>query len=175
MNDFLVLVDEDDNIVGYREKEHCHRTPAKRHRAFSIFIFNSKREMLIQRRSHMKKTWPGFWTNACCSHPSKNELLQTATRRRLREELGFEIPVTFLFKFSYESDYDKEYGENEIDHVFVGIYDGKIKPNRDEIADWRFVTIEALSAEVQTSPGEFTPWFRKALPHVLKRARQELK
>ena len=173
MNDLLILVDEDGNVVGYEEKEHCHLAPTVLHRAFSIFIFNSRGEMLIHRRSSTKETWPGFWTNACCSHPRKDESLETATTRRLREELGFETSVTPLFTFRYEANYDGKYGENEIDHVFLGIYDGKINPNRDEIDDCKFIAIEALKADVEANPEKFTPWFRKALPGVLTHAGQK--
>ena len=168
MTDLLILVDEDDNIRGHEEKENCHLLPTKLHRAFSIFILNSKGEMLVHRRSRLKKTWPGLWTNACCSHPRKGESLETATLRRLREELGFETPVAPLFTFRYEADYDGEYGEKEIDHVFLGFYDGPVKVNPEEIDEWKFVTLEALKADVEANGGEFTPWFKEALPGVLR-------
>ena len=118
VTDFLILVDENDNEVGYEEKELCHLLPTKRHRAFSIFIFNSAGKILIHKRSALKKTWPGFWTNACCSHPRKGESLEEATARRLQEELGFQTQLIHLFTFLYHADYDGTYGENEIDHVF---------------------------------------------------------
>ncbi len=118
--DLLVLVDSEDNIMGYDEKENCHFIPTRLHRAFSIFIINSKGEMLVHKRSRLKNTWPGYWTNACCSHPRKGETLNDATQRRLREELGFACPLKYIFKFQYKSDYDRKYGENEIDNVFIG-------------------------------------------------------
>jgi isopentenyl-diphosphate delta-isomerase len=167
VTDILVLVDGNDGIVGYEKKERCHLVPTKLHRAFSIFIFNSKGEMLIHRRGPLKKTWPGYWTNACCSHPRKGETLETATMRRLREELGFETPLTHLFSFRYEADYDGQYGENEIDHVFLGIYDGKINQDRDEIEDWRFIDIKGLMEDINVNPETYTPWFKEAMPDVL--------
>jgi len=173
VTDTLILVDEDENTIGYEEKEQCHLVPTKLHRAFSIFIFNSEGQMFIHKRASLKKTWPGYWTNACCSHPRKGETFETATVRRLREELGFETTVTHLFFFRYEAKFDEEYGENEIDHVFLGIYDGKISPDRNEIEEWKFIGIEDLLHDIAVSE-TYTPWFREALPGVLARLRDFL-
>lgn len=166
--DTLILVDKNDRETGYEEKERCHLIPTRLHRAFSIFILNTKGEMLIHKRCGIKQTWPGFWTNACCSHPGKGESLETATKRRLQEELGFKCDLKYLFPFHYKTNYDKRYGENEIDHVFWGTYDGIVKPNREEIEDWKFMTIEKLLADIKKHPERYTPWFKKALPRVLK-------
>lgn len=163
----LILVDKNDKEIGYEEKEDCHFIPAKLHRAFSLFIFNKSGQILIQKRGNLKKTWPGFWTNACCSHPEKDESLEEATKRRLREELGFTCGLKHLFSFHYKAHYDKKYGENEIDHVFLGTYDGKVKPNKDEIEDWKFITIEKLREDIKNHPETYTPWFKKALPKVI--------
>jgi isopentenyl-diphosphate Delta-isomerase len=165
--DMLILVDAEDNISGYDEKENCHLIPTKLHRAFSIFIINSKGEMLIHKRSTLKDTWPGFWTNACCSHPRKEESLDNATQRRLMEEMGFTCPLKYLFKFQYRSDYDKKYGENEVDHVFIGFYDGTLKPDKNEIEEWKFIGIDTLQEDVKNYPAKYTPWFMKALPGVI--------
>ncbi len=166
--DRLIIVDENDKEIGYGEKDECHLIPAKLHRAFSIFIFNSKGEMLIHKRSGSKKTWPGYWTNACCSHPRKGESLEEATTRRPREELGFTCPLESLFSFYYKADYDSTYGEHEIDHVFMGIYDGDVTPDGNEIEELAFVPVDALIEDVQRSPQKYTPWFRQALPTVLE-------
>ena len=166
--DMLILVDYEDSIVNYEEKESCHLIPTKLHRAFSIFIINSKGEMLIHKRSGLKNTWPGFWTNACCSHPRKGEELENATKRRLLEEMGFVCELEYLFKFQYQSDYDKKYGENEVDHVFIGFYDGELKPDKNEIEEWKFVGTDALLEDVKNYPEKYTPWFMKALPQVMK-------
>lgn len=166
----LQLVDENDQEIGSAEKELCHRTPTTLHRAFSVFIFDKKGRMLIHRRAEGKKTWPGFWSNACCSHPRKGESLAEATRRRLQEELGITSPpLTHLFSFAYKVDYDEHYGENEVDHVFVGVYDGVIIPDKEEIADWRFVTISDLLHDIKVNSGQYTPWFKEALPRVLQK------
>jgi isopentenyl-diphosphate delta-isomerase len=174
MTDILMLVDGNDSIIGYEKKEECHLLPAKLHRAFSIFILNSKGEMLIHRRGSSKKTWPGHWTNACCSHPRKGETLATATMRRLREELGFETPLMHLFSFHYQADYDGQYGENEIDHVFFGIFDGKIKQDRNEIENWKFINIKSLMEDIRTNHETYTPWFKEAIPDVLTHLRDPL-
>lgn len=168
-HDLLVCVNGKDEITGYEEKERCHLRPTVLHRAFSIFIFNSKSEILIHRRSSLKKTWPGFRTNACCSHPRKGESLEAATQRRLHEELGFETPVVELFSFQYSAEYDSEYGENEIDHVFVGTYDGPVTPDPEEIEEWGFIGVDELKREIDGHPEDFTPWFLTALPLVLER------
>ncbi|MCX5810457.1 MAG: isopentenyl-diphosphate Delta-isomerase [Proteobacteria bacterium] len=164
----LILVDKDDKDIHYREKESCHLIPAALHRAFSIFIVSTKRWMLIHKRQVTKKTWPAFWTNACCSHPRKGEDLKEATARRLQEELGITVDVKPLFKFHYKADYDEKYGEHEIDHVFLGVYDGEVKPNNDEIQEHRFVPIDELVEDVIKHPGKYTPWFKQCLPDVLK-------
>jgi len=166
--DRLIIVDENDKEIGYGEKDECHLIPAKLHRAFSIFIFNSKGEMLIHKRSGSKKTWPGYWTNACCSHPRKGESLEEATTRRLREELGFTCPLKFLFSFYYKADYDSTYGEHEIDHVFMGTYDGDVTPDRNEVEELMFVPTYVLREDVQRAPQKYTPWFKQALPAVLE-------
>jgi isopentenyl-diphosphate delta-isomerase len=166
--EMLILVDKDDKEIGYKEKESCHLIPAVLHRAFSIFIVNTKRQMLIHKRQLTKKTWPGFWTNACCSHPRKDESLEHAARRRLREELGIISDVRPLFKFRYEINYDDKYGEYEVDHIFLGVYDGDVKPNKDEIQTHKFMPIDELLKDVRMHGGEYTPWFKLGLPGVLK-------
>jgi isopentenyl-diphosphate delta-isomerase len=167
LSDQLILVDRNDNIVGHEEKDKCHIIPALLHRAFSIFIINAEGHMLIHKRSALKKTWPGFWTNACCSHPRKDETLEMATKRRLREELGITADLKPLFTFQYEAPFDEEYGENEVDHVFIGMHDGPITADPAEIEAWRFMNIHDLAADVKARPEKYTPWFALALPRVL--------
>jgi isopentenyl-diphosphate Delta-isomerase len=172
--DILILVDREDRERGFEEKETCHLIPTKLHRAFSIFVFNEKGEMLIHKRAGSKKTWPGFWTNACCSHPRKGETLVTATKRRLKEELGFSCPVRRLFSFQYSAEYDTTYGENEIDHVFFGTYNGVVRPDPGEIEEWKFVSVEDLATDVGTRGERYTPWFRTALPRVMEHVSRHL-
>jgi isopentenyl-diphosphate Delta-isomerase len=170
--DTLILVDSGDNAIGYDEKESCHLLPARLHRAFSIFIVNSKGEMLIHKRSSLKKTWPGFWTNACCSHPRKGETLEEATKKRLLFEMGFTCLLEYLFRFEYKADYDEIYGENEVDHVFFGLYNGPMNPNRDEVDEWKFIGLPELLEDVETNGARYTPWFKIALPTVINYIRR---
>jgi isopentenyl-diphosphate delta-isomerase len=167
--EMLILVDDNDREIAFKDKESCHLIPAALHRAFSIFIVNSQGEMLIHKRQRTKMTWPGYWTNACCSHPRKGEALNEAARRRLTEELGIACDVEPLFKFHYKADYDATYGEHEVDHVFLGIYDGDVKPNIDEIEEHRFMSIDRLMDDLKARSDEYTPWFIMALPGVLER------
>jgi isopentenyl-diphosphate Delta-isomerase len=166
--EMLILVDKDDKEINYKEKESCHLIPAALHRAFSIFIVNTESRILIHKRQSTKKTWPGFWTNACCSHPRQGEDLKEATKRRLQEELGIACDVKPLFTFHYKADYDEKYGEHEIDHVFLGVYDGVVRPNNDEIQEHKFVPIDELVEDVRKHPDKYTPWFKQCLPGVLK-------
>lgn len=164
----VILVDPMDNEVGFEEKFECHKMPVQLHRAFSVFIFNDKNQLLLTRRNVEKKTWPGFWSNACCSHPRKGEPVELAAKRRLEEELGFTCDLEFLFKFIYKADYDKTWGEHELDHVFVGRYAGPIHPNPSEIGDLKYVDLGQLKRDVKEHPEHYTPWFKIALPRVLE-------
>ncbi|MFH0832577.1 MAG: isopentenyl-diphosphate Delta-isomerase [Candidatus Aenigmatarchaeota archaeon] len=167
MNEMLILVDKNDKEIGFEEKEKCHLNPAKLHRAFSIFIFNRKNEMLVHKRSTKKKTWPGFWTNACCSHPRKGETTDFAAKRRLKEELGFATELKQISKFQYDAKYDEKYGENEFDYVFAGFYDGKVNADKNEIDEWKYVNLDALLKDMRNAPEKYTPWFKIALPRVV--------
>ncbi|MBI4170086.1 MAG: isopentenyl-diphosphate Delta-isomerase [Candidatus Aenigmarchaeota archaeon] len=164
----VILVDESDNELGYEEKLTCHKLPVKLHRAFSIFIFNGKGQVLLQRRAKSKHHWGGFWSNTCCSHPRPDEPVELAAKRRLEEEIGIVCDLQFLFKFIYKADYDTTWGEHELDWVFVGYYDGPIKPNEDEIDDLKFVDIDALKKDMSAHPERYTPWFKICLDRVLE-------
>ena len=158
--DALILVDEADRERGYLSKLACHRSPGVLHRAFSILLFNERGELLLQQRSAAKRLWPLYWSNSCCSHPRRSESLQSATQRRLREELGIEAPLTFLFKFRYQAQFDAQGAEHELCSVYVGRCGHTIRPDPDEIHDVRWIAPSALEAEM-AQPGDlkFTPWF----------------
>ena len=168
MSDTLILVDGKDNEIGYEEKQEIHRNPVPLHRAFSIFIFNKAGRMLIQRRNSKKVTWGGVWSNACCSHPRKGESLQDAARRRLKEELGFATELRHLFHFTYDAVWNKEWGEHEFDHVFVGEYDGEVKPDKEEAEDYRWADVDELVKDMKSHPERYTPWFRMIIERVIK-------
>jgi isopentenyl-diphosphate delta-isomerase len=167
----VILVDEADIPVGTMEKLEAHRK-ALLHRAFSVFIFNSRGEMLLQRRAPDKYHSPGLWTNACCSHPRPGEDTLAAASRRLEEELGFTTPLQKLFDFTYRSEFDNGLTEFEFDHVFVGQYDEAIHPNAAEVSDYGYRSLDAIREDLASRPEEFTSWFHLAFPLVEAKYRQ---
>ena len=159
----VILVDESDTPLGTMEKIEAHRR-ALLHRAFSVFIFNSKGEMLLQQRAPQKYHSPGLWTNACCSHPRPGEDTKDAAIRRLREELGFSTNLEKVFHFTYRADFENGLTEFEFDHVFVGRYDEAIYPNRAEVSDHCHWSPEMIRDSLTQRPDMFTSWFRLAFP-----------
>lgn len=159
----LVLVDEQDQPIGTMEKMEAHRK-AMLHRAFSVFLFNSKGEMLLQRRSLKKYHSGGLWTNTCCSHPYPDETPQQAASRRIKEELGFEASVSPAFHFIYKAELDNDLTEYEYDHVLLGQYDGPVYPNEDEVGDYCYKSMKELKDNLASHPLKYTAWFRIAFP-----------
>ena len=167
MQEQVVLVDPRGREIGVEEKLKAHRE-GKLHRAFSVFIFNTQRELLLQKRAKTKYHSAGLWTNACCSHPRPGETYHHAAKRRLKEEMGFECELTGLFSFIYHAKLENNLFEHELDHVFVGYYDGQPAPNPDEVADWKWMKIDALTRDVRENPEHYTYWFKLVLNRVLK-------
>ena len=161
----VILVDKNDTPVGRMDKIEAHRK-ALLHRAFSVFIFNSKGEMLLQQRADKKYHSAGLWTNACCSHPAPGEDTLTAASRRLKEELGFTTPLAKAFTFSYRTDFENGLTENEFDHVFTGVYDGRIVADRDEVKNYQYLPLEEIEKSITDEPGKFTSWFIIAFPRI---------
>lgn len=162
----LILVDELDRELGFRAKTDCHLGKGVLHRAFSIFVFNSDNELLLQKRSASKMLWPNYWSNTCCSHPRRGESMEQAVTRRLEQELGFNCPLEFLYKFKYHAQYGSIGAEHEYCWVYYGRYDGPVDVNVNEIADWRFIGVEALERELEQAPETFTPWFKMEWVHI---------
>ena len=158
--DLLILVDADDREIGSLDKQSCHDGDGVLHRAFSLFLFNDRGELLLQRRSRSKRLWPTYWSNSCCSHPRQGESMQEATARRLREELDTEADLEFIYKFEYQAGFNDRGSENELCWVFLGRLTEKASANEDEIEALRFVSAKALSREMEAAPERFTPWFR---------------
>ena len=159
-NEPLILVDSDDEIQGHEEKHPCHNGQGLLHRAFSIFIFNSQGELLIQQRSEQKRLWPMFWANTCCSHPRRGEETPAAADRRLREELGMAANLQYLYKFEYQATFGEQGSENELCWVFVGRCDDQAELNKNEVNELRYIAPEVLDAEMESSPDKFTPWLK---------------
>lgn len=167
----VILVDEHDVVTGTMEKMAAHEE-ALLHRAFSVFIFNTEGDLLLQQRAKEKYHSGGLWTNSCCSHPRPGEETQAAASRRLREELGFETPLEKIFDFVYKADFDNGLTEHEFDHVFIGYYDGRISPDAKEVSDYAYVSMQEVADALRDEPGKYTAWFHIAFPKVLHWWRQ---
>lgn len=161
----VILVDEKDNEIGLGEKMEVHRH-GKLHRAFSVFVFNSKGQMMLQKRAITKYHGGGLWSNTCCSHPRKGEAPLEAAKRRLQEEMGFTCDLTKLYSFIYKTDVDNGLIEHELDHVFVGKFDGAPRLNSEEVGEWRWVGLEELKKDMGKNPGNYTFWFKKVMETV---------
>lgn len=170
----LILVDNDDNQIGFLSKGACHDGEGVLHRAFSIFVFNSSGELLVHLRSGEKRLWPGFWSNSCCSHPRRGETMNEAINRRLFEELQMSSELHLLYKFSYHAPFGEAGSEREMCSVFVGRSDDLPRANPHEISDWHWLTPRQLEEEMDARPEEFTPWFKLEWPRVREVYRQRL-
>jgi len=170
----LILVDKDDNVLGYKNKNEAHEGNGILHRAFSIFIFNKDNQLLLQKRSDQKLLWPLYWSNSCCSHPRQGEDYETAIHRRLNEELGIDTKLKYLFKFQYQANFLDIGSENELCSVYVGRSDDQIIVNENEIAEWKFIDIEQMEKEIEEHPGNFTPWFKKEWERIKKDFKNEI-
>lgn len=161
----VVLVNEQDKELGFMEKMEAHEK-ALLHRAFSVFIFNKKGEMLLQQRALSKYHSGGLWTNSCCSHPRPGELVGDAAVRRLKEEMGFETSLNKVFDFVYKAPFLNGLTEHEFDHVFVGQYEGPVTPDHTEVENYAYQSMERISELLQEDPDSFTAWFQIAFPKV---------
>ena len=156
----LILVDSDDRVLGYKPKLDCHLGEGVLHRAFSVFLFDGKGNVLLHQRAPDKMLWGGFWTNSCCSHPRRGETVDEAAGRRIREELGLEAEVEFVYRFEYFAPFEDKGSERELCSVYVGRAATDPAPNETEIADWAWVDAASLAADLEARPGRYTPWFK---------------
>ncbi len=166
MEEKVILVNKNDKEIGSGEKILMHQQ-GKLHRAFSIFVFNSKGELLIQKRAKNKYHSNGLWTNTVCSHPRPREAIEEAVHRRLKEEMGFDCELKKAFSFIYKTPFSNGLIENEFDHVFLGKFDGEIIPNPEEVEDWKFVNIEELKLNIKKNPEKYSYWFKIAIHKIL--------
>ena len=167
-NELLILVDEEDNEIGLKDKLSVHQEGIL-HRAFSVFIFNSKRELLLQQRADEKYHSGGLWSNTCCSHPNSEEKFPETILRRLKEEMGMEseIDTEFQFKFLYQTPFENGLKEHELDYVFFGQSDEKPVPNPHEVQNYKYVSLENLSKEISNNPNQYSVWLKICLPQVI--------
>jgi len=161
----VILVDEQDNPIGSCEKLEAHRKGLL-HRAFSVFIFNSQGEMLLQQRAVDKYHSGGLWTNACCSHPAEGEETVNAAHRRLQEEMGFDTRIEKIFDFVYKASFENGLIEYEFDHVFAGEYNGSIEFNKAEVMDICYKNVIEIEELLHSHPEHYTAWFHLAFPRI---------
>lgn len=154
----LILVDAADHVVGYRDKSGCHDGDGVLHRAFSLFIFNSAGQLLIQQRASGKRLWPDFWSNSCCSHPRRDESMDFAVQRRLEQELGMHCELNYAYKFEYSAKFRDLGTEHELCSVFIGHTTDEPVINTTEIRDWRWIDATELSQVLIDRADTFTPW-----------------
>ena len=161
----VILVDKDDNELGTMEKMDAHML-GKLHRAFSVFIFNSEGELLLQQRALDKYHSGGQWTNTCCSHPRLGEKTIDAANRRLMEEMGMQCSLTYAFNFTYKAALMDGIEEHEYDHVFFGISDELPVPNPEEVSSFKYLSMAALESDIAMNPEKYTEWFKICFKQV---------
>lgn len=162
MEEKIILVDENDREIGSGEKLKVHQE-GKLHRCFSIFVFNSKGELMLQERARSKYHSGGLWTNTCCSHPRVGENINEAAHRRLAEEMGFDCGLKEIFSFIYKAKLDHGLWEHEFDHVFIGRYDGEPKIDPEEAEGWKWIGFNELIKDIAENPENYTEWFKIAM------------
>lgn len=159
MEENVILVDELDNQLGLMPKMQAHEK-AVLHRAFSVFIFNDEGELMLQQRAAHKYHSPLLWTNTCCSHQRDGESNIEAGKRRLIEEMGFKTNLKEIFSFVYKAPFDNGLTEHELDHVMIGYFNGTPKINPDEVASYKWMTLEEVKKDIELQPKLYTAWFK---------------
>lgn len=158
----VVLVDDKNNPIGTAEKDTVHTKDTPLHRAFSLFLFNSKKQLLLTKRAKTKKTFPGVWTNTVCGHLAPEETTVDAAKRRLRDELGVEgVEIKEGAPYQYRFADSNGIVENEICPILVGFFDGDPKPNPVEIDEWKWMDWGEFLEEIKTNPSPYSPWCRE--------------
>lgn len=155
----VILVNEKDEQIGLMSKLEAHQK-AVLHRAFSVFILNKKGELMLQQRAAHKYHSPLLWTNTCCSHQRDSESNIEAGKRRLFEEMGFVCDLKEIFSFIYKAPFDNGLTEHELDHVMVGEYEESPVINKEEVNDFKWMTLEAVKSDMETQPEIYTEWFK---------------
>lgn len=155
----VILVNEEDKEIGSMPKMEAHEK-AVLHRAFSVFIFNFRNELMLQQRASHKYHSPDLWTNTCCSHQRHGESNIEAGKRRLFEEMGFVTELEEKTSFIYKAPFDNGLTEHELDHIMVGYYDDDPKLNQEEVKDWKWMSLEAVKNDIIINPSSYTEWFK---------------
>ena len=155
----VILVDEHDNQIGLMPKMEAHEK-AQLHRAFSVFVFNEKNELMLQQRAASKYYSPLLWTNTCCSHQRNGETSLQAGARRLQEEMGFVCDLEEVFSFIYKAPFENGLTEHELDHILFGNFNDSPTINKDEVADWKWMPLEEVKSDITKNPTIYTAWFK---------------
>lgn len=167
----VILVNEQDQQIGIMEKMAAHLVP-RLHRAFSIFIFNTDNQLLLQQRAFTKYHSPGLWTNTCCSHPRNGESLEQATSRRLQEEMGMSCEMHEVFTFIYKAPVGLGLVEHEFDHVWFGTTNATPVINTEEVASWKYMSLDDIATDMKAHPEQYTEWFKISFDEIKKHLHQ---
>ncbi len=165
-NDYVILVDEQDNEIGVMEKLRAHEL-GKLHRAFSVFIFNDKKELLLQQRAINKYHSGGLWTNTCCSHPRPNETIKDAAIRRLYEEMGMTCDLKIINNFIYKTEFENGLIEHEFDYILTGISNSTPQINKTEVESYKWQQISEIQNDINLNANQFTTWFKIAIQKAI--------
>lgn len=168
MEEKVILVDKNDNTIGTMSKLDAHKQ-GKLHRALSVFIINDNDEFLLQKRALDKYHSPGLWSNTCCSHPRKDELVSKAAERRLFEEMGIKTSLEKIFHFKYKVKFENGLIENEFDHVFCGKYSGSPNINVLEVSEWKWMSVKDIKKDLIENSGRYTFWFKLIFDNFLEK------
>jgi isopentenyl-diphosphate delta-isomerase len=167
LKESVIIVTESDRPTGTMDKMAAHLSGTL-HRAFSVFVFNSEGQLLLQKRALNKYHSGGLWTNTCCSHPRPGEKTMDAAHRRLKEEMGIDCELSPLFAFSYRHEFKDGLVEHEYDHVFMGVTNQVPRPAPLEVADFKYLDTNQLAQEIKESPEEYTAWIKLCINRVLE-------
>lgn len=170
MKEQVILVNEKDEPLGLMEKMKAHEKGLL-HRAFSVFVVDKQNNLLLQQRALSKYHSGGLWTNTCCSHPRNGETALQAAHRRLKEEMGFDCELQHLLSFIYKAELDKGLTEHELDHVFIGTWQGIPKINPEEVESYRWMHVDEVDRDIRLNPQYYTEWFKIIYNEFLKHVR----
>jgi len=168
----IALVNENDKIIGFEDKLQVHEKGLL-HRAVSVFIFNSKNQLLMQKRAEIKYHSGGLWSNTCCTHQRKDELLIESANRCLIEEMGIKCKIKEKFIFNYQTSFENKLKENEIDHVFIGFFEGNPLINREEVSNYKWRDLSELEKAIKEKSEEYSYWFKEIIKRFLPNLKEE--
>lgn len=171
MAESVIIVTESDQMIGTMDKIAAHRFGVL-HRAFSVFVFNSKGELLIQQRALSKYHSGGLWTNTCCSHPRPGEQIEHAAHRRLQEEMTLNCTLQLAFKFLYKAQVSPTLTEHEFDHVFFGVSDQIPQLNPAEASDFKYINTDELALDLKANPTKYSQWLNICFDKVMENYRK---